>query len=157
MKETDTYLMISIVFMAISLLIIMSGCCSKKEHFDPQYKTERKTFVDNSMYISEDPTAMSNGTIQKYKVEGEYRYEFMYNLPNAFASFQVVDLNKSFNADIPKNKYVVFAGTSKDDMEHVGELSRRGDGYHTLFVKSIKDYKRACVILGNDVVHCSKI
>mgnify|MGYP006893250109 CR=1 FL=1 len=157
MEGTDTYLMISIVFMVISLLVIVSGHLSKKEQFDPKYETDRKTFVDNYIYTPENPNVMSNGTIQKYKIDGEYVYEFVYNLPDAVATLQVVDLNKSFNADMPKNKYTVFAGISDTQMEHIGELTRRGDGNHVLYIKSNKDYKKACIVLGNDVIQCTDI
>lgn len=156
MKETD-YLIISIVFMAISIIVIMTGCCSKKEGFDPKYSTDMKTFVDNSIYVSNVDGVLSHGTVQKFKKDNMYSYEFMYNLPDAVATLQVVDLNKAFNANMPDNKYKVFAGSSGSNMTYLGNLTRRGDGYHILHVKTDKDYSKACVVLGKDVVQCSEM
>ena len=147
-------LIISLVFVVVSVVLLL---VDKKETFDPQYKTERKTFIDNTLYTSKDPNVLSHGTVQKYKIGDIYKYEFMYNLPIANAPFQVVDLDKSFNPPTLENKYKVFAGTSKDDMTHVGELTRRGDGYHILVIETDKNYTRTCLSIGDDIIQCSDI
>lgn len=158
MDGDNIHLLISLAFLVISVIVTIIGCCTgKKENFDPKYKTDKKQFIDNVVYNSTHEEVLSNGVIQKYKIKGLYRYEFLYNLPDASASFQVVDLNKAFNAAIPKNKYKVFAGKTKDDMEYIGDLERRGDGYHVLFVESDKEYRKACIVYKDDVVQCSKI
>lgn len=149
----NTYIWVSIVFMVISLVVIVYV----REHFDPNYKTDRKTFITDKAYTGNYKTILSHGDVQKYKMNGIYRYELIFNLPTVSPPLQVVDLDKSFNDPLEKHHYRVYAGKDKDDMEFVSNLERRSDGYHILMFKTEKDYKRICVYLDKTLIDCVDI
>jgi hypothetical protein len=112
-------------------------------------------YPKNVNYVSEHTTLLSNGTVQKTLLQDKtYMYEYFYNLPNPFSEFQIVRPGVAFNNKIDKMEYRVFAGKSKDSMEYVGKLTRRGDGYHVLSIKTKEDYKVSCILLDDKLINC---
>jgi hypothetical protein len=112
-------------------------------------------YPKNINYTSEDPTILSNGTVQKTLLQdGDYLYEYFYNLPNPFSEFQVVASGVSFNNKTEKRDYQVFVGDTRESLKHIGKLTRRGDGYYVFTVKTKEDYKVSCVSLDDKVIHC---
>lgn len=111
-------------------------------------------FPRNINFTSDDPNVLSNGTVQKTKLQdGDYLYDYFYNLPNAFSDFQVVRPGVLFNEKLNKRTYSVFLGKTKDTLEKVGNLTRRGDGYHVFTLKTKEDYKVSVIKLDDKVIH----
>jgi hypothetical protein len=144
-------LIISGIFIVIVVIIIIF-VAPRDEKFDPDYKTNNETYIQSNMDIIGD--GISNGTVQKYNINGVYKYELVYDLPNSFSTLNVVNLGETFNKISEKQKYHVFAGDSR---KYVGDLERRGDGYHTLEFNSDVDYKNICVTLGDSIISCLDI
>lgn len=120
--------------------------------------TEKFYSVDyypkNVNYVSGDPTILSNGTVQKTLLDdGDYLYEYFYNLPNSFSEFHVVRPGVLFNEKLPKRTYSVLAGESKESLKKIGELTRRGDGYHIFSLKTKENYKSTAVALDDKAIH----
>lgn len=142
------------VILALVAVVAWFLLSSKKETF---YTTEQ-LFPTNTFYLSEYPTIMSNGTVQKTLLTtGEYLYEYFYNLPVTYSAFQMVRPGVAFNEKLPDEEYKVYAGQTKDKMEHIGSLKRRNDGYHLLTVVSKQDYKVTCITLQDKAIHCIEI
>ncbi len=136
---------ITITLIAVILILLYM---SKEAFYSSDY------YPKNINYTSKDPTILSNGTVQKTLMQdGEYLYEYFYNLPNSFSEFQVVQPGVLFNEKLPKRKYTVLAGESKDSLKEIGELTRRGDGYHLLTVKTKENYKSTAIKLDDKIIH----
>jgi len=147
---------ITISIAVILAIIILVSTFYSQEHFDPKYQTSKDTYNKNSFWTSEEE--LSNGTVQKYKnSEDEFVYELLYNLPTANADKQTVDLDKSFNAPVPVEKYAVYAGKDKSSLTPVSHLTRRSDGWHRLEFRSKEDYSTFCIVLGKSLVACTEI
>lgn len=98
---------------------------------------------------------ISNGTVQKTLMkDGEYLYDYFYNLPNPSSELHIVRPGTSFNQKMPIRKYEVFAGESKDSTKKIGELSRRGDGYFVFNIKTKENYKTSCILLDGNILQC---
>lgn len=146
---------IRIVAIVIFLIGLIIGTVFylKSELFSQDY-TGPETYVKSSDFIPEDPSVLSNGTVQKYK-EGElYSYELFFNLPAIGSSFQTLNLDVPFNQPLKTEEYIVKMGTSVNDLTQVGVLTRRTDGNHVLKLESRTDYSKVCVYIGNTLVNC---
>lgn len=136
---------IIIALVIVILILIYTG---KESFYSSDY------YPKNINYTSEDLTVLSNGTVQKTKMQdGEYLYEYFYNLPNSFSEFQVVRPGVLFNEKLPKRKYTVLAGESRDSLKEIGQLNRRGDGYHVFSIKTKEDYKITAIKLDDNTIH----
>lgn len=101
------------------------------------------------------PGITASGTVRKDAYEdGSYTYEYIYVLPEANSTFQVVQLNQNFNDEMPKNYYNVYAGTSDSDIVKIGNLTRRGDGYHYLKLSSRNNYTYTCIRFNDITISC---
>ncbi len=139
-----------IVFCLLLLLFIfvVIPFLNKEKFYSEDY------YPKNTNFTSEDPMVLSNGTVQKTKMQdGEYLYEYFYNLPNSFSEFQVVRPGVLFNEKLSNRKYSVLAGQTKESLQMIGELSRRGDGYHILSIKTKEDYKVTAIKLDDKIIH----
>ena len=148
-----------LIFVAVvlALIILVSTFYSQdRESFDPKYQTSKDTYSKNSFWTSSEE--ISHGTVQKYKnSDDEFVYELLYNLPTANAEKQTVDLNQSYNAPMPVEKYTVYASKDGKDMTPISHLSRRADGWHRLEFRSKEEYSKFCVVLGKTIVACTEI
>lgn len=138
----------------IALLVITTSVASfmynKKEYF---YSSDY--YPKNIQYTSKNPNILSHGNIQKTLMQdGEYLYDYSYNLPNPFSDFQSVKAGVLFNEKIPKKKYYVLLGDTKESLQKIGELKRRGDGNHVFTIKTKKDYKVSCISIDDDIINC---
>jgi hypothetical protein len=144
-----------IVTIVVTILLIYN---ITKEGFNPDYTTAKWNNVKNIHYNSTDPSILSNGTVQKYRLNDDlYSYEYLYNLPNVFSSLHTVRLTRPFNVKRDDEEYRVFAGKSKDNMEFIGNLKRSSDGYQKLYIETKKNYSVTCILIRDKIIHCSDL
>jgi hypothetical protein len=142
--------MIVAIIQIVIILALLAMTIFKTEKFfsDDYYPKNINATFDTAQMLS-------NGTIQKTLMkDGEYLYDYFYNLPTPTSEFHIVRPGTSFNQKIPKRNYEVFAGDSKDSTKKIGELSRRGDGYFVFTAKTKENYKTSCIVLDGNVIHC---
>lgn len=150
-RELKFWYGLSVVSLCVIFATVFYLEVTKKEAFI----ASEDYYPKNINYTSEDPTILSNGTVQKTALQdGDYLYEYFYNLPNPFSEFQVVRPGVSFNNITPKRDYHIFAGDTRESLQHIGELSRRGDGYYIFRKKTKENYKVSCITLDDKVIHC---
>jgi hypothetical protein len=149
------------VLILAGLLILISIIVSfylLKEGFTPDSESNRETYIKSSENEIIDPTILSNGLVQKYKDDdGKYIYNIYFNLPAIDSVFQTQDLDKKFNASREAVNYKVYASTDKGDTKILGELTRQGNGNHSLETKLEENYVKFEVKLGETLVGLVKI
>ena len=136
-----------IIFLLISYTFLF------KEKFT-ESTIEKETYVKSVDTASKDPTVMSNGTVQKYKEDGEYTYNMFFNLPSLVSSFQTTNLDLPYNYTGSELEYIVKMGSSDSNLIKVGSLTRRQDGYYALEIKTKESYSKVCVYLNDTLVNC---
>lgn len=139
------FISLSVIFLITAIVLYI---ITKEGFYSSDY------YPKNIYFTGEDPNVISHGTVRKTKLEdGEILYEYFYNLPNAFSEFQIVRPGVLFNEKLPIGTYSVFAGQTKESLQKIGTLSRRGDGYHIFSIKTKEDYKVTAIQLEDKVLH----
>jgi hypothetical protein len=157
--DTNTLTTIAVATLVISLIgLIIVSSMMYKETFSPKYEPKMEDHVSASFDVSTDPNVLSHGTVKRHKVGNEYTYEFLYNLPDSSAPFQMVAPDKPFNQPLPMRHYVLYLGDKdKKNMERISKIHRSSDGWHKKTLKSKKKYEVACLTLGDSLVSCVDI
>jgi hypothetical protein len=149
------------VLILAGLLILISavvGFYFMRERFTPDTENNRETYIKSSESEIQDPTILSNGLVQKYKDDdGKYIYNIYFNLPAIDSVFQTQDLDKKFNASREVVNYKVYATTDNGSVKNIGELTRQGNGEHSLETKLEENYVKFEVKLDDSLVGLVKL
>ena len=151
MEQTQLFILLGI---AIIVILVGYFFLFNKENFDPDYQTNLETYIRSKI---SNQGVLSNGVVQKYKIEGKYNYNLYFNLPTINSSFQTKDLDKPFNAPIPTVDYEVYGSLDGGTYKYLGNLNRAGNGEYSFEFSSEENYINVQVRIGNTLVSSVKI